>query len=141
LNSEQIRLLKHELRTPINHILGYSELLLETAADSNDTAVEQLAETIRRHGRDLAAITDRHLNEIAGNTEAVVEALRATALPHVNAILNLVRKADTAAGETVHDLNRIEAAVERLGTLLSLQPPADSFSAQQSGSLQTLGHE
>ncbi len=33
LSADLVRQLRHELRTPINHIIGYSEMLEEVAAD------------------------------------------------------------------------------------------------------------
>jgi signal transduction histidine kinase len=32
--------LRHELHTPLNHIIGYSEMLLEDAADDGNAALE-----------------------------------------------------------------------------------------------------
>ncbi|MBC8165422.1 MAG: hypothetical protein H7Y20_06075 [Bryobacteraceae bacterium] len=119
MSSEEIRQFKHELRTPINHVLGYSELLLETAQDEGDAALLEQAAAIRDLGRSLAALIDRHLTEINGNTDTVLEALRSTAMPFVDGILDRARMPAGAAAECLRDLQRIEAAIQRLCAMLS----------------------
>src|ERR1051326_9245699 len=56
-----LRSLKHELRTPVNHILGYSELLLESAQDAGDETLMTQARGIHSNGRKLVELIDRNL--------------------------------------------------------------------------------
>jgi signal transduction histidine kinase len=56
-----LRNIKHELRTPVNHILGYSELLLESAQDAGDAALIGQARSIHDDGRKLIELIDRNL--------------------------------------------------------------------------------
>jgi signal transduction histidine kinase len=50
--------MRHELRTPINGIVGYSELMLEEAEDEGDgTAVADL-EAVRAAGRELLGLVN-----------------------------------------------------------------------------------
>jgi CheY-like chemotaxis protein/signal transduction histidine kinase len=51
---------RHELKTPINAILGYSEMLLEDLADEEDPPAELMGdlERIRQAGRSLLAVVD-----------------------------------------------------------------------------------
>ena len=44
--------LRHDLRTPLNGIIGYSEMLLEDAEDGNLSCGPQL-EKVRRAGQEL----------------------------------------------------------------------------------------
>jgi signal transduction histidine kinase len=56
-----VRVLKHELRTPINHIIGYSELLLEDLADRNGSAERAIVETTHAIGRELLSLVNTAL--------------------------------------------------------------------------------
>jgi signal transduction histidine kinase len=47
--------LRHDLRTPVNHIIGYSEMLLEDAEESgNDSSAEDLKKSEARRSHCLA---------------------------------------------------------------------------------------
>ena len=48
--------ISHELRTPMNHIIGYSELLIEDADDQQLTALSQELRRVRSLGQELLAI-------------------------------------------------------------------------------------
>jgi signal transduction histidine kinase len=56
-----LRNVKHELRTPVNHILGYSELLLESAQDAGDEVLVGQALGIHEDGRKLVDLIDKNL--------------------------------------------------------------------------------
>jgi class 3 adenylate cyclase len=56
------RSLRHDLRTPINHVIGYSELLLEEAVETELTVVVEDLEKIRDAGRDLLAVVNERLD-------------------------------------------------------------------------------
>jgi len=56
-----LRNIKHELRTPVNHILGYSELLLESAQDAGDEVLVGQALSIHEDGRKLVDLIDKNL--------------------------------------------------------------------------------
>lgn len=45
--------LLHDLRTPLGHILGYSELLIEQMQEAGDEQYVAYAEKIRKAGREL----------------------------------------------------------------------------------------
>jgi signal transduction histidine kinase len=45
--------LLHDLRTPLGHILGYSELLIEQMQDAGDEQYVAYAEKIRKAGQEL----------------------------------------------------------------------------------------
>lgn len=48
--------LLHDLRTPLGHILGYSELLIEQMKDAGQEEYVVYAEKIRKAGRELVDI-------------------------------------------------------------------------------------
>lgn len=59
--------LRHDLRTPINHILGYSELLGEDLADQGIKDLADL-EKIQSAARQLLGLIDSRLNESSAPT-------------------------------------------------------------------------
>lgn len=48
--------LLHDLRTPLGHILGYSELLIEQMSEEGNTEYLLYAEKIRTAGRQLLVL-------------------------------------------------------------------------------------
>ncbi len=46
----------HDLRTPLGHILGYSELLIEQMEEGGHQELIPFAEKIRKAGRDLLGL-------------------------------------------------------------------------------------
>ena len=61
---------RHELRTPINAIIGYSEMLLEDALDEGDDVASADLERILHCGRDILTLVDRILDAERVSTEA-----------------------------------------------------------------------
>ncbi len=62
--------LRHELRTPINHIIGYSELLLEEAEDSPLDAYTGDLQKIHAAGKTLLGLINTLLESPVGITES-----------------------------------------------------------------------
>jgi adenylate cyclase len=54
--------IRHDLRTPINHIIGYSEMLLEEACDQVPQAFVQDLQKIRAGGARLLELINQHLS-------------------------------------------------------------------------------
>lgn len=50
------RELLHDLRTPLGHVLGYSELLIEQMKEAGDERYIPHVEKIRKAGRELLAL-------------------------------------------------------------------------------------
>ena len=55
--------LRHDLRTPINHILGYGELVAEELADDGVTSVADDLQKIRNAAQQLLGMIGEHLSE------------------------------------------------------------------------------
>ncbi|HEY7406538.1 MAG TPA: histidine kinase dimerization/phospho-acceptor domain-containing protein [Candidatus Angelobacter sp.] len=123
MNAEDFRKLKHELRTPVNHILGYSELLLESAADAGDGNIESLAQQIQNNGQNLARVMEKGLiftGSEAGD-EAQLTTLRTSLLPLVQQILAVSAPGPDSPGMVGYadDLKKIHSAADRLISLIS----------------------
>ncbi|HET7746607.1 MAG TPA: adenylate/guanylate cyclase domain-containing protein [Vicinamibacteria bacterium] len=119
--------LRHELRSPVNAIIGYSEMLLEDAPDGPDSPAPDLRK-IREAGQALLQKINEALapqNFGAGRAlETEGARIRHDLRTPVNAILGysemLLEDAETGGGEPtlVDDLRRIHAAGEKLLVLL-----------------------
>ncbi len=121
---DALRRLRHELRTPVNHILGYGELLLEQATDDGDDALVAPLEAICAAARDaLGLIND--LLDIAkqrhdgGDWARAAERL-APLLDCIDSRGLALRTEAGARGQTrlVADLERIALASGHLRALL-----------------------
>ena len=109
MTPEEARELRHELRTPVNHLIGYAELLLEED-DASEADVQSL-EAVRAHAREVLELVPAllgdgpslvpvsALTDLVGNLTATVDGLAATtSLPRA-------------------DVERLSVAARRLGAL------------------------
>ena len=121
MNCDHLRDLKHELRTPVNHILGYSELLLETASDFGDNTLAALARSIRARGQLLARLLEKtlmsHANEM---NDKQLNELRSRVGPVIADILAVSCSPLEISGSSSYekDLERIRLAAHKLLTLV-----------------------
>ena len=112
---------RHELRTPLGHIIGYSEMLLEEVEDDRAQA---LAEPLRRLHQDARQLLAR-LNDLLAAPPA------GAALPALGPLLKqLVEPAEalTAAAETAK--RAAPADAPRISVPISTRwprPPATSW--------------
>ncbi len=61
--SASLSKVRHDMRTPINHILGYSELLAEEAAEMQPDALAADLNKIRTAAQMLLGLIDKHLSD------------------------------------------------------------------------------
>jgi nitrogen-specific signal transduction histidine kinase len=125
------RTLKHELRTPINHIVGYSELLVDCADDVGRRGVSAQARVIHTHATALARLMESKLVTLGDEADqAYLCDLRDSILPHVEQIAaeTLCSPAPLDSSYT-RDLARLRGAADTLALLLThhlgITPPAD----------------
>lgn len=64
-----VRVLKHELRTPINHIIGYSELLAEDLAGDSDDDSRRMVDATLAIGKELLTFINATLGGAIGPDE------------------------------------------------------------------------
>jgi adenylate cyclase len=125
LTLELLRDLRHELRTPINHIVGYSEMLEELAADENWEDLEPDLDKIRASGKALLSIVSvqlagEKLESGKFRPDLVCRELR-TPLDCVLGYTQLLQEEaeDTGRPEILPDLCKIEQAARHLLDLSS----------------------
>lgn len=112
-------MLKHELRTPINHIIGYSDLLLEAAMDEGEDGITDVAKTLQKDGLELASLVDSHLaafKEFAPDDAS--EVLRRAVSPVISSILENAEPGPNVEEPWSRDYRRIQAAARKLVLLL-----------------------
>ena len=93
-NSEVLRRLKHDLRNPVNHILGYSDLLLEEP-ECLDAVQANTIRSIRDCGEELLRQIEKIL---ADGTKGSVLELRRAFGPVVLKLCGLSNPADSDFG-------------------------------------------
>jgi adenylate cyclase len=138
--ADLFRGLRHALRTPINHIIGYSELLLEVAEEEGHAAIVRDLERIRAAGKMLLSLVNESLDAASlppGRPDLglLSQALR-TPLNAVVGYSDLLQEEAEVAGyaELVPDLQRIETAGKHLlGLVLAEPSPAAGTRASVSG--------
>ena len=69
------RSLKHEIRTPINHLVGYSALLLESAQDAGAGSCIAQAKELHGFANELARSVEAVLMSVTGHLEPESTAL------------------------------------------------------------------
>ncbi len=134
VNEEALKRLRHDLRTPLNQIIGYTEILVETAAE--DGGLPTLLEDLHHlHAASLQILTI--LNEglaqwkvEAGNVDLV--ALRRSLLGPLNSVIgyrDLCEETARSLGltETLADLEKVGLASRNLRGLLEQESFAERY--------------
>ena len=123
--------LRHELRTALNHIIGYSELVLEEAGEGEPKALEPGLRQVHADARQLLGLINNLLTPSGGEAEPVDLALvRGELLPPLERILagGEALKQQAVGLGTAHflpDVERILSAAATLRTLLGQQAATD----------------
>ena len=120
LPAEQVAELRHALRTPVNALTGYAELLLEDHADDAVLA-EALTTVVTEMRAVLREILRRFPAATPDLTWAEVRAGVVGLEPHRAAVLSALGRAGTAPASTrpavAEDLDRMRVAAARLGVV------------------------
>ena len=116
--------LRHDLRTPLNHIIGYAEMLLEDAADGRAATFTTDLRTLLADARELLSLVNEWLAPAAGrSSSADLAAAREMVTPPLERIRvagDTLRAHAEAGGTTdlLADLDRIRTATQALVKLL-----------------------
>lgn len=115
--------LRHRLRTPLNHIIGYSEMLLED--NPPEHAALRLRAVIGEAKLMLETIQRRLGNEHGIVSPAAAFELRSELTDRIEKVRRLARELRSLLpGEANADLARIDAAASELAEVSPLHPPA-----------------
>jgi len=127
-NSTQLALisyLRHELRTPINAIIGYSEMLLEEiATDSNSSIISKLKQ-IFSCGSQLLTLINKHLDpaNLPTNSQlsivTVSEILPLELEPFLKIVIDCCEHLlQQATAELITDVDKIRTAAQSLLSII-----------------------
>src|SRR5207247_8620081 len=125
---------RHDLRTPINHILGYCEMLLEE--ESMPDRIRTDLEKIYAGGRRLLELIARYFNEETFGSQRDLQQIQHELRTPVNHIIGYSEMLQEQAGELgldrlVLDLKRIHAgATNWLALMEDHLIPSAAMSAQ-----------
>lgn len=117
--------LRHELHTPLNHIIGYSEMLLESAVEENLVALEPKLRELHGNARRLLIIVDEVLGRTRKESNAVdLNRLSTQAFEPINSIIADVdelkaKVQQTAVPGVEQDLERIASAAQTLRVMIT----------------------
>jgi CheY-like chemotaxis protein len=134
LPPEALAELRHDLRTPLNHVIGYAEMLLEdaTGADAADTRT-QLEATLTA-AREALGLINATLGTAKGAGREDVDRLYEALRPPRGRILDaaaalLAGPGASAEGSFTADVRKIQSAAERLVPSGAPAPRADAAHA------------
>ena len=119
LKIESLAHLRHELRTPVNHILGYSELLIEDAGERHLEAFVPAFQQIQDGGRQLlesiqAALADHVDSSENMDLDTFKTNLRDTASNVLEKSTSVLENLEHEHDQTRADLDAISWALRRL---------------------------
>lgn len=116
--------LRHDLRTPFNHVLGYAEMLLESADEDGHAELTPGLERLRSDGKNLLGVVNAALSGdravTADDLEVLGGTLRQKVPPltaQVMALISQARQSRHAAAAS--DLERIRRSLANLAALAS----------------------
>jgi diguanylate cyclase (GGDEF)-like protein len=145
--AESLAHLRHEYRTSVNHILGYSELLIEDAGERHLESLVPVFERIQLGGRELLESIQNTFNDLrpAGDSEfkAFNASLHVAALDMSRTLAALVEDLDRGRSRTLADLGAISGAVRHLVELAdrSGDLPAENDSSPADGNPEPSGSD
>lgn len=116
---ESLAHLRHELRTPVNHVVGYSELLIEAATERHLESFIPTFRKIQSGGQRLLEFIQVNLSDHAGsvhelNLDAFRENLGATVTEVLKTSVSLLEDLEYEHRQTLADLDAISGALNRL---------------------------
>ncbi len=148
MTPEEARELRHELRTPVNHLIGYAELLLEED-DASEADVEAL-DAVRARAREVLELVPGLLGDGAdGDGTAAVgsgEDSVTTLVQRVEQLEWLTGGLAATSRLPAADIERLSVAAARLGSLagrltagpLLVQRDVGDAAAPMAGRLETV---
>ncbi|MFL6464579.1 MAG: sensor histidine kinase [Bryobacteraceae bacterium] len=112
---EFITELRHQLRTPLNHIIGYSEMLLEDESGLPERFASKLRFVDSEARSLLSLLHNKLVSSASGVTLADIDTFRREMLPQVQNIARIIGPLiETADERIILDLLRIATATAEL---------------------------
>lgn len=138
-----LAVVRHELRTPINHIMGYSEMLQEDVVEPDDPSFHKDLDMIQRGGKQLLALINKYfdLHKFQArewDSRLALDELR-TPVNQITECARVLRSLATASGRLhwIADLDKIRDAATHWLNLMerymfpASSPPGNPTSAEE----------
>lgn len=128
-----LRTMRHELRTPVNHIIGYSEMLHEESADSALAAQQHELQALIAAGKTLLGVINDCLATSENEREIDLERIQRRIDPSIEEIILISQRVQQRIAiyditdPAIVDLQKIEQAARRLRTLVAGEVPALTY--------------
>jgi signal transduction histidine kinase len=125
VEGESLARLRHDLKTPVNHILGYTELLIEDAGERHLEAFFPVFQQIQRGGGELLETIQNGLGEKTGLAQEVdLDSFRQNLGSKASEVLGtctgLLGNLERGDPQTLADLEAISHALRQLIEFSSL---------------------
>lgn len=134
---EALTRLRHSLRTPLNQIIGYCEMLMESAEEDGNSAILRDLKRIHTSGGQLLALINDALAPWKIETGKLdVEAMRRDMRTPLNAIIGyaeLCLDESSGKGTLTADLKKILRAAQNLYHIFEDEAFADQLPTDQPG--------
>jgi PAS domain S-box-containing protein len=115
MDPEAIARLRHGLRTPLNHLMGYAEMVRELARDQRDRMAAGLMDDVLEDARRMIALIQDVLPVKAHIAEDAVPTLRAGLRPWLEDVENVLRDFEERTGGVCADeVRKMRAATREL---------------------------
>lgn len=122
---ELLSKLRHDLKTPLNQIIGYGEMLLEDAEAEGCASVAGKLQSLLEGARACLEVQSRSLMRPAEDVNAATwDELKADQTSRASIMAGLLSalRAEVGEGASAADLDRLTQAVSNLDTLASEAP-------------------
>lgn len=114
--------IRHDLRTPVNHIIGYSEMLFEDAQEARQEDMASDLKKILMEGKNLLEIVNMRFASSqfeAGQMGGIRDEIMARITPLVSHIEMLHKKTSgSQQNDFESDLQRIKSALDTLRAMV-----------------------
>jgi two-component system response regulator len=126
--TESMSALRHDLRTPINAIIGYSEMLMEDLVDEKESDFFLELQELNAGGYDLLSTINKYLQkpdnkDISSLEEFTIffESMKVHAAPSLEKVIKDCKKLKQieTTPEVSSDIERVSTAVHRLEELMN----------------------
>ena len=126
---------RHDLRTPVGHIIGYAEMLEEDLAEDMPAEFVRDLGLIKQAGERLVALIDDYLGAAKTSLDEIdldeTQFQLRMQLNHITGYCEMLREEveDLDRSDLVEDLGRIDAAQTRLLELVEARLSPESFTS------------
>ena len=133
VDEDALKRLRHDLRTPLNQIIGYTEMLLETSIEGSPPTLVEDLQRLHAASTQILALLNEGLAQWkveAGTVDLV--GLRRSLLGPLNSVVGYRDLCDETARslgltETVSDLEKIALATRNLRKMLEQESFAENY--------------